>query len=46
MLNEEAALAYYKFVAEGREKAVWNEMSDYIEDKFISSRNATIAKDE
>ena len=44
--NDEAALAAYQLVAEGRAEAVWNEMADCVEDKFISSRYATIAKDE
>ena len=38
--------AAYQLVAEGRAEAVWNEMADCVEDKFISSRYATIAKDE
>jgi len=44
--EDEAALAAYQLVAEGRAEAVWNEMADCVEDKFISSRYATIAKDE
>ena len=44
--DDEAALAAYQLVAEGRAEAVWNEMADCVEDKFISSRYATIAKDE
>ena len=44
--DDEAALAAYQLVAEGRAEAVWNEMAECVEDKFISSRYATIAKDE
>tara|TARA_R100001510_G_scaffold32518_1_gene29031 strand:- start:747 stop:1421 length:675 start_codon:yes stop_codon:yes gene_type:complete len=44
--NDEAALAAYQLVAEGRAEAVWNEMADCVEDKFIAHRYATIAKDE
>ena len=33
-------------VAEGRAEAVWNEMADCIEDKFVSGAYAKIAKDE
>ena len=43
---DEAALAAYQLVAEGRAEAVWNQMADCIEDEFISSRYAKIAKDE
>ena len=41
-----AALAVYQLVAEGRAEAVWNEMAECVEDEFISSRYAAIAKDE
>ena len=41
-----AALAAYQLVAEGRAEAVWNEMAECVEDRFISSRYASIAKDE
>jgi len=44
--NDEAALAVYQMVAEGRAEAVWNQMADSIEDSFIASRYAKIAKDE
>ena len=44
--EDEAALAAYQLVAEGRAEAVWNEMADCVEDKFISTRYASIAKDE
>jgi len=43
---DEAALAAYQLVAEGRAEAVWDQMADCIEDEFISSRYAKIAKDE
>jgi rubrerythrin len=33
-------------VAEGRAEAVWNQMAECIEDEFISSAYAKIAKDE
>ena len=44
--EDEAALAAYQLVAEGRAEAVWHEMADCVEDKFISTRYASIAKDE
>jgi rubrerythrin len=44
--NDEAALAAYQLVAEGRAEAVWNQMADTIEDSFISGRYREIAKDE
>ena len=44
--EDPAALAAYQLVAEGRAEAVWKEMADCVDDKFISSRYATIAKDE
>ena len=44
--NDEAVLAAYQLVAEGRAEAVWNQMADTIKDEFISSRYRTIAKDE
>ena len=44
--DDEAALAAYQLVAEGRAEAVWNEMADCIEDQFIASRYARIARDE
>jgi hypothetical protein len=33
-------------VAEGRAEAVWNQMADCIEDEFISTSYAKIARDE
>ena len=44
--DDEAALAAYQLVAEGRAEAVWDQMADSIEDKFISTRYAKIARDE
>jgi len=44
--NDEAALAVYQMIAEGRAEAVWNQMAESIEDSFISSSYAKIAKDE
>lgn len=44
--NDEAALAVYQMVAEGRAEAVWNQMAESIEDDFIAKSYAKIAKDE
>jgi hypothetical protein len=44
--EDPAVLAAYQLVAEGRAEAVWNEMAECVEDEFISSRYAAIAKDE
>lgn len=44
--EDEAVLAAYQLVAEGRAEAVWNQMADTIEDEFISTRYREIAKDE
>lgn len=44
--SDPAALAAYQLVAEGRAEAVWYEMAECVEDEFISSRYAAIAKDE
>jgi rubrerythrin len=44
--NDAVALAAYQLVAEGRAEAVWNQMADCIEDEFISTSYAKIAKDE
>jgi len=44
--TDEAALAAYQLVAEGRAEAVWNQMAETINDDFISTRYAKIAKDE
>ena len=42
--NDAVALAAYQLVAEGRAEAVWNQMADCIEDEFISTSYAKIAK--
>lgn len=44
--NDEAALAVYQIVAEGRAAAVWAQMAESIEDEFIAKSYAKIAKDE
>lgn len=44
--TDEAALAAYQLVAEGRAEAVWQEMADCIEDSYISKAYAKIARDE
>jgi rubrerythrin len=44
--TDPAALAAYQLVAEGRAEAVWNQMADCIEDEFISTSYAKIARDE
>lgn len=44
--TDEAALAAYQLVAEGRAEAVWNQMAECIEDTFVSKTYAKIARDE
>jgi rubrerythrin len=44
--TDPAALAAYQLVAEGRAEAVWNQMAECIEDEFISTSYAKIARDE
>jgi len=44
--TDELALAVYQFIAEGRAEVNWNTMAECIEDEFISSRYAKIARDE
>jgi rubrerythrin len=44
--HDAVALAAYQLVAEGRAEAVWNQMADCIEDEFISTSYAKIARDE
>ena len=44
--TDPAALAAYQLVAEGRAEAVWDQMAESIEDEFISSAYAKIARDE
>lgn len=40
------ALAAYQFIAEGRAERVWYKMAECIQDEFISTTYAKIAKDE
>jgi len=40
------ALAAYQFIAEGRAEAVWDKMAECIQDEFISTTYAKIARDE
>ena len=40
------ALAAYQFIAEGRAEAVWDKMAECIQDEFISTSYAKIARDE
>jgi hypothetical protein len=44
--TDPVALAAHQLVAEGRAEAVWNQMADCIEDEFISTSYAKIARDE
>ena len=44
--TDPVALAAYQLVAEGRAEAVWNTMAECIEDEFISTSYAKIARDE
>ena len=44
--SDAAALAAYQLVAEGRAEAVWDQMAECIEDKFVSGVYAKIARDE
>jgi rubrerythrin len=44
--NDPIALSLYQVIAEGRASACWQQMSESIEDTFISERYAEIAKDE
>ena len=39
-------LALYQFLAEGRAALVWQTMADIVEDEFVASRYARIARDE
>jgi hypothetical protein len=43
---DEVVLSTYQLIAEGRAERNWNMMANCIEDQFISSRYARIAKDE
>lgn len=44
--TDPVALAAYQFIAEGRAERNWDMMANCIEDSFISSRYAKIARDE
>ena len=44
--TDPVALATYQFIAEGRAERNWDMMASCIEDEFISSRYAKIARDE
>jgi rubrerythrin len=44
--NDPLALAAYQFIAEGRAERVWQKMADCIQDEFISTTYAKIARDE
>jgi 1,2-phenylacetyl-CoA epoxidase catalytic subunit len=44
--GDELVLALYQFLAEGRASVVWQAMAESIEDEYVSSRYAKIARDE
>lgn len=44
--SDPIALALYQCIAEGRAEAVWDQMAETIDDDFISTRYAKIARDE
>ena len=44
--TDELALAVYQFIAEGRAEVNWDTMANCIEDEYVSSRYAKIARDE
>jgi len=44
--SDPLALAAYQFIAEGRAERVWHKMADCIQDEFISTTYAKIARDE
>jgi 1,2-phenylacetyl-CoA epoxidase catalytic subunit len=44
--NDELVLALYQFLAEGRASVVWQAMAESIEDEYVSTRYAKIARDE
>jgi len=44
--GDQMTLALYQFLAEGRAAVVWQTMADIVEDDFVSSRYAKIARDE
>ena len=45
-LKDPMVLALYQFLAEGRAALVWQTMADIVEDEFVASRYARIARDE
>ena len=45
-VTDPLALATYQFIAEGRAEVVWDKMAECIQDEFISTTYAKIAKDE
>jgi rubrerythrin len=44
--DDEIALAVYQFIGEGRAAVIWQMMSEVVQDEYIASRYAKIAKDE
>ena len=44
--TDPVSLALYQLIAEGRAEQVWDEMANCIEDTYVSSRYAKIARDE
>ena len=44
--DDEIVLALYQYLAEGRASVVWQAMSESIDDEYVSSRYAKIARDE
>ena len=44
--SDPLALAAYQFIAEGRAERVWHKMAECIQDEFISTTYAKIARDE
>lgn len=44
--EDELVLALYQFLAEGRASVVWQAMAESIQDDYVSSRYAKIARDE
>lgn len=44
--EDELVLALYQFLAEGRASVVWQAMAESIDDVYVSSRYAKIARDE
>jgi 1,2-phenylacetyl-CoA epoxidase catalytic subunit len=44
--GDELVLALYQYLAEGRASVVWQAMAESIEDEYVSTRYAKIARDE